>query len=121
MTERADPKHGDIVKEFHRALGQQDFERISSLLAPDVVWRAALPREDVCADRDEVLRRLREVAGQVPPLESLELLEFDGDPVVGIPTHEPWDHAEFYQRVHVRHGVITAIQDFDSREAALTR
>ena len=120
MAEHDDSSDVEIVGEFHSALGHHDFDRIASLLAPDVVWRAAPPQEDVCGNRDEVMTRLREVAGQVPPLDSLELLEIEDGLLVGIPTHEPWDHAEFYQRVRLRNGVITAIQDFDSREAALT-
>ena len=110
---------GDVVREFHRALGSGDFERMSQLLAPGVVWRAAPPSDDVCADRTEVLRRLRQLEGQVPPLESLEIAQVGDEVLVGIPTKEPSIRPNFYQRVRIQDDVITAIQDYDSREDAL--
>ncbi len=112
----------DTIREFHLALQGGDFDTMSALLAPDVTWRAAPGEDAVCANREEVLARLRELADQrVPPLESLDLLEQGDEVLVGIPSREPWDRIDFYQRVRIRSGVITFIQDYNTREDALTR
>jgi ketosteroid isomerase-like protein len=118
MTE----KSLQTIRAFHRALQAGDFDAMSTLLAPDATWRAAPGQDDVCANREEILARLRELADRgIPPLESLDLLEQGDEVLVGVPTHEPWDHPEFYQRVRIQDGVITLIQDYETREDALTR
>jgi ketosteroid isomerase-like protein len=112
----------ETVREFHRAMQAGNFDAMSALLSPDVVWRAAPGQDDVCANREEVLARLRELADQsVPPLESLDLLEQGEEVLVGIPSTEPWNRPDFYQRVRIQEGVITFIQDYETREDALTR
>ena len=109
----------EVIRDFHRALGSGDFERVSQLLDPRVVWRASPPSDDACANRGEVLRRLRQLEGRVPPLESLQIATVGDDVLVGVPTQEPWVQPDFYQRVRIEDDVITAIRDFASREAAL--
>jgi hypothetical protein len=92
---------------------------VASCLDENVTWLVADDPEVGCHSRGDVVRILRRRVDRVPPLETLELVDLGEDVLVGLPTHEPWDHPEFYQRVHVRDGVIVAIKDYGSREVAV--
>ncbi|MBI4260590.1 MAG: nuclear transport factor 2 family protein [Actinobacteria bacterium] len=110
----------DVIRRLHRAYQQGDLEAVASQLHPDVEWRAPGPDRDWdCRGRERVLHVLRDRAERVPPLERLELVDLGEDVLVGLPTEEPWGEPTWYQRVRVEDGLIVAIRDYGSREAAL--
>jgi len=108
----------EVIRTFHRHYERHDFDAMSQLLHPQVVWRGDEPGP-ACLDRSQVLDWLGHLKDHVPPLEILELVDLGDAVMVGLPGEEPWDRPTFSQRVKVRDGVMVEIQDYGPRDAAL--
>ena len=117
-----------VFSDWLDALRRGDIDRIESRLAPDVVQQG-VRAELCCSGRDVVVARLRGRAAAPPDVTALELIAV-GDqvvlsvraPTVGVPVEvdrtEPRGQANVL--FTLRDGLIIRMQDYASREAALS-
>ena len=115
-----------IFSDYLDAIRRGDMDTVAARLAPEVTHRGV--RADlICPDRDSVLASMRSRARQPPDVEAIELVAA-GDRVVmsvraagiGVPVRD--DDAPRGQASIVftlRDGLITAMQDYASRDEAL--
>lgn len=112
------------------ALRRRDLDALAARLAPEVTHRGV--RSDlICPDRDAVLESARNRSRNLPDVEAIELVAA-GDKVVlsvrassvGMPLQADADHDARTGTAAIvftlRDGLITAMQDYPTRAAALT-
>jgi ketosteroid isomerase-like protein len=115
-----------IFSDYLDAIRRGDVDTIAARLAPEVTHRGV--RADlICPDRESVLASLRSRARQLPGVEAIELVAA-GDRVVmsvraagiGEPVREEGARRGQASIVFtLRGGLITAMQDYASRDEAL--
>jgi ketosteroid isomerase-like protein len=111
------------------AMRRGDLDTVAARLAPDVTHRGVRP-ELFCPDRTAVLANVRNRSRRLPAVEAIELVAA-GDqvvlsvraPTVGVPLEadaDPEERRGSAAIVFTLHdGLITAIEDYPSRAAAL--
>jgi ketosteroid isomerase-like protein len=118
-----------IFSDWLDAIRRRDLDALAARLAPEVTHRGVRP-DLICPDREAVIENARAGSHQLPEVEAVELVAA-GDrvvlsiraPTVGQPLAEEDDPTAFRGRASIvftlRDGLITAIQDYPSRSAAL--
>jgi ketosteroid isomerase-like protein len=115
-----------IFSDYLDAIRRGDIDTVAARLAPEVTHRG-IRADLICPDRESVLASMRSRARQPPDVEAIELVAA-GDRVVmsvrasgiGVPVRD--DDAPRGQASIVftlRDGLITAMQDYASRDEAL--
>jgi hypothetical protein len=118
-----------IFSDWLDALRRRDLDALAARLAPDVTHRGVRP-ELFCPDRAAVLESVRSTARDLPEVEAIELVAAGKNvvlsvraPTVGVPldaADDPDSSRGTASVVFTLHdGLITAIQDYASRTAAL--
>jgi ketosteroid isomerase-like protein len=112
-----------VAQEGLAAWRRGDLARVEAMLAPDATWRWWEPGEWDCANRDEVLRTLRERYEQGFGRADMEVL--DGGPGAVVVVSHPrevggadWP-AEAATVLSFAGGKVVAMQDYRTREDAL--
>jgi hypothetical protein len=118
-----------IFSDWLDALRRRDLDALAARLAPEVTHRGVRP-ELYCPDREAVLESVRSTSRDLPEVEAIELVAAGDNVVLSVraPTvGQPLDAADDPDSrrgtasiVFTLHdGLITAIQDYVSRTAAL--
>jgi len=118
-----------IFSDWLDALRRRDLDALAARLAPDVTHRGVRP-ELFCPDRAAVLESVRSTARDLPEVEAIELVAAGENvvlsvraPTVGVPldaADDPGPPRGTASVVFTLHdGLITAMQDYPSRTAAL--
>jgi ABC-type phosphate/phosphonate transport system substrate-binding protein len=118
-----------IFSDWLDALRRRDLDALAARLAPEVTHRGVRP-DLYCPDRAAVLESVRATSRDLPEVEAIELVAAGDNvvlsvraPTVGQPLDEaddpdtPRGTASIVFTLH--DGLITAIQDYASRTAAL--
>ncbi|MFL5885112.1 MAG: nuclear transport factor 2 family protein [Thermoleophilaceae bacterium] len=106
----------ELLLDWLDAVRRDDVDTATAALAPDVVWRGV--REDlVCAGADEVVANFRKARDRLDDVEAIELIGRDSAAVLG--SHTP-DGNQIYNVFRFNDGQVAAIEDFATREEALT-
>ena len=118
-----------IFSDWLDAIRRHDMDTLAARLAPEVTHRGVRP-DLYCPDREAVLANARARSQRLPEVEAVELVAA-GDrvvlsiraPTVGLPLAGEDDPDAFRGRASIvftlRDGLISAIQDYPSRSAAL--
>ncbi len=118
-----------IFSDWLDALRRRDLDALAARLAPDVTHRGVRPAL-YCPDRAAVLENVRSTTEDLPEVEAIELVAAGDNvvlsvraPTVGAPLHEADDPSSRRGTASIvftlHDGLITTIQDYASRTAAL--
>lgn len=105
-----------FVREGLDGLNRGDLAAFEAVLAPDVKWFAVPPHPGVCHNRDQVLRRMRELVDEGERFELGELVEATDRLAVG---SRDTDGSLWWWVLTLGGGKVVRMDDQPSRQSAL--
>ena len=109
----------DLVQRGLRAWTDGDLDALQAVLDPAVTLRWVEPGDWDCLGRDQVMRLLRERHAQGRATHSMRI-EYLDEHIVVVSPDESGPHGAAATRITIAHGAVVAMQQYASRERALT-